>query len=622
MSKNGWLSRNIASAFERIAPGMALRRKVARAKLHAFSSSYRATSTGRLRWSRGAQAGSGDYHLTAPDLASLRGQHRDFDRNNCIFSGLLTRWVDNVIGGGFTFQMRSDDSGLNQAVEDGMNDWAEHGADYRGILSLWEIKRLLLREVANGGDMLFAKVDGALQPLEPDLCLDPIGKDARANIYNGVEKDEFGRVVQYHIGRWKEYGYVDATDTTPVPPEEIIHVFSPKRFSQSRGVPLLTGGIELFERLDDYIEATLVAAQVGACQGVAVKTAMGADLGAGLSEQTETTSDDEDMPTREMEPGMMWFLREGEDVENIKPEQPTQQFEPFIAVLMRFLGLELGMPLELSLLDWSKGNFSSQKAALTQAMRAFRIWQQIVNQRFLRPVTEWKLPAIFREVGARFTPEMGNYIWIPPGWKWLDPPRETQGHISAAEVGVETMQQIAAEQGDFWKDQMGQRATEIGEAMAAAKNLGADVSWRDLIPAGQSAAPAAPAAPEAEENPDGADPIEKKEELRKQLRFETLKGKLDAYGIGVRAGAVTPQEADETALREEMELPPASPPVAGAWRDDEGVRRPITLQVKGGEAPSPFGQKQKEPEDNDAGEVQEDGEEVPDSGAGREGGEE
>lgn len=51
------------------------------------------------------------------------------------------------------------------------------------------------------------------------------------------------------------------------------------------------------------------------------------------------------------------------------------------------------------------------------------------------------------------------------------------------------------------------------------------------------------------------DPIDNDPE---RLSFETLKSKLDAYGVGVRAGVFTPQTIDEESLRKEAGLPDAS----------------------------------------------------------------
>ena len=52
---------------------------------------------------------------------------------------------------------------------------------------------------------------------------------------------------------------------------------------------------------------------------------------------------------------------------------------------------------------------------------------------------------------------------------------------------------------------------------------------------------------------------------------------VDAYGIGVRSGAITSQLQDEAYFRQMFNLPPMSPAVEEVWTD-EGVRRPITLK--------------------------------------------
>lgn len=56
-----------------------------------------------------------------------------------------------------------------------------------------------------------------------------------------------------------------------------------------------------------------------------------------------------------------------------------------------------------------------------------------------------------------------------------------------------------------------------------------------------------------------------------------LKELLEAYGIGVRAGVITPCLQDENAFRKIMGLDPAPPDVVADWTLSDGVRRPITL---------------------------------------------
>ena len=59
---------------------------------------------------------------------------------------------------------------------------------------------------------------------------------------------------------------------------------------------------------------------------------------------------------------------------------------------------------------------------------------------------------------------------------------------------------------------------------------------------------------------------------------EDLKKKIEAYGIGVRGGTITPQENDEEYFRKTLDLPEPNEAVKNAWAEDGGARRPITLK--------------------------------------------
>ena len=64
-----------------------------------------------------------------------------------------------------------------------------------------------------------------------------------------------------------------------------------------------------------------------------------------------------------------------------------------------------------------------------------------------------------------------------------------------------------------------------------------------------------------------------------------LKSLLDSYGVGVRAGVITPQIEDEEKMREIMGMPEMSQAVKDDWAESGGIRRPITLAIgESGEA--------------------------------------
>lgn len=76
------------------------------------------------------------------------------------------------------------------------------------------------------------------------------------------------------------------------------------------------------------------------------------------------------------------------------------------------------------------------------------------------------------------------------------------------------------------------------------------------------------AAPQAIAGQDGGDTPNISADLREQM---------ETYGIGVRAGSLTPQTDDETFFRGRAGLPALSSDASRAWEQDKGVRRPVTL---------------------------------------------
>ena len=120
----------------------------------------------------------------------------------------------------------------------------------------------------------------------------------------------------------------------------------------------------------------------------------------------------------------------------------------------------------------------------------------------------------------------------------------------------------------------------------AANNVEIDPRSVRLLTASEQA-PQVIAQSENDEDQD----VEDDESNNDKLRFENLKAKFDAYGVAVRAGAITPAKEDEDLFRKEAGLPSMPKAVAGAWKEDKGYRRPITLAQKGAPA-SPFNQPQ------------------------------
>ena len=65
----------------------------------------------------------------------------------------------------------------------------------------------------------------------------------------------------------------------------------------------------------------------------------------------------------------------------------------------------------------------------------------------------------------------------------------------------------------------------------------------------------------------------------KEGKAKSLIDIMTAYGIGVRAGVLTPNIEDEKAIRKMMGLPEVSKDVENDWKETGGVRKPTTIKV-------------------------------------------
>ena len=430
---------------------------------HEFSNSYLSTDQSRLKWSRSWTAGSGDHHLSDSDLASMRGQSYHMDRNNIIWSSLMDRWIDNVVGAGPTFRIRTGkDIKRNEALEERMVEYCENEIDIRGLMDIVSMMRTGLRTIGNGGDVGYIMTDQwALQAIEPDLIVTPKGRSRGHGIVAGVELGDLDRIKAFHVGRWTQYGYADPSSTMEIPAEYMLYVPYLKRFSQTRGVPIMAGSLDLFEAIDNYIDAVVVSAQVGACQGLVVKSEHGAALGEAMANANEETTDDNDTEyLQEMMPGRVWYLQGGESVEQVRPEQPSAEFEPFVRQITRLLGLPLGLPLELAALDFSETNYSNARAAFLQAHVNFRTWQRLLDVRFLRPFTRWILPHLAQDIGARWNEKKDRFVWQQTGWQWVDPEAQANAMQTMLDINATTLQAELGKNGMWWRDVMTQRKIE------------------------------------------------------------------------------------------------------------------------------------------------------------------
>jgi lambda family phage portal protein len=395
-------------------------------------------------------------------LLRMRDRARELDRNNVLVTGMLDRATENVIGHGMRVRPTTDDADFNDRVEELWNDWITT-ADITGMCGAAEYQRMLHRCFLRDGDVginLVSRTNGFtgasdcyLQAIEGDL-IDTLtgGYDLANNVVNGIQFNEDGKPTAFYVVGISLNGV--QREAYPVRARDFVFYARRKSFSQVRGEPCFAQVDRLFDQIDGYVEASVVAARIAACQGLYIRRGDSAKQLGNLPTQLNAKNNPQRL--KSMEPGMIEYGSAGDEVTQIKPEHPTQTFADFISTLLRFTGLTLGLPLELVFLDFSRTTYSSARASLLQSYRAFRSQQQVFIDRVMSRIYQWRVSKWVKD-GTLIVPDAiastyWSHEWIAPGWAWIDPVKEIQAAMMEVDAGFNSEENIALQHGRTLED--------------------------------------------------------------------------------------------------------------------------------------------------------------------------
>lgn len=475
-----WFDRAIAA----VAPGWALQRSIARAQLGEVArlGAYRGAT--HERYDRDAptyRGASADWtQEQAYDRRELVDRAQDLERKSILADAVLEASTLNVVGHGFRLQCQTDDVGWNAAVEERWREWGEHEADSRGIAPLDDLLALTYRSYLRDGDVgAVLQSDGQVRLVESDEISSRAGPFRPDAGVDGIDLDERGRVLRYHVNADARGGYVDRRlqgKQIDVDAKDMLFIARRQRLGQTRGISAFAGVSWILDQIDGQIEAVTVAARMAACFGLVLKR-------AARFPGTQTVVDSAAITRKKLrlEPGAMLEIDPGESVEQINPTHPAQAFPPMIQLLARLVGRPFGLPLEVILLDFSQSNYSSSRGALLQAHKTWGRDQGKLA-RFLEAIFAWRLAAWVREGEIPFREDWRAHVWLRPGWQWVDPQAEVQAGLAAIDAGLDTASAIAARGGQDFEELILQRERELAFARKHGVDLARSNVTRDVRP--------------------------------------------------------------------------------------------------------------------------------------------
>lgn len=503
----------IDRALRAVAPSLYARRMRSRVLGDLLASGYHGAEDRRSLKDWKAAAGSADAQ-TLDQLPTLRSRSRDLRRNAPYAAGAIHQNVTNIVGGGIKVRPSIDRGALGLSEEEArrwedhvktlFRSWAEsESADVTRTDDFYGLQGLACRSVLESGDLLVIRrmqedpgrndvLGLELQFVEADRVSNPHGRMNEENLTAGVETNEKGAPVAYHVkdehpGDVLGFGGLGTQSWTRVPAfgsrsgdRLSFLLYERLRPNQTRGVPYLAPVIEPLKQLDRYSEAELDATVIASMYTVFTKLEQqqwpGEDAELGLPGEPEGEEGAADPGEIALGKGTIVDLAPGEDIEIADPERPNDDFSPFEEAIIRQVGVALEIPFEV-LRQHYQSSYSAARAALQQAWQAFsrrRIW---LTRRFCQRVYEWALwemvarglveaPGFFEDPVLRRA--WARAAWTGPAKPVIREDRQVEAAALRVQEGFSTREdETAALTGGDFRRNVEKRAEEREQMRAA-----------------------------------------------------------------------------------------------------------------------------------------------------------
>ncbi len=431
-------------------------------------------------------------------------------RTSCIGPGLMPKPKIDYEFLGIT---QEEANRIQRLIKKEFAIWAESTlCDNNDLNNFYELQQVVFSDwLNNGEEFVLIKYGKPLKYMPYQLRLSLVeadrictegsydggydGYDKKAKngntIANGVETDEAGKVVAYHIAsrfpgeygsgslKWARVEKRGAKTGNP----NILHIFNAERAGQYRGVPFLAPVIQTLKQLTRYTEAEIMAAVVNSLFGIFITTKAGEEIEGFGGNGEEAEEKEGDVPGVDEDKikvgtGTVTFLREGEEVKAVESAHPSNNYDAFV----NSMALQIGAALEIApevLLKKFSNNFSSSKGALNETWKSFKMYrkwfiddfcQEVYVLWFNEAVSKGRVnaPGYFDNILVKKA--YTNATWNGPAQGHLNPVQEVTAAILKIQNGLSTHEdECTSMNGSDYEDNIRTLKTEntlLAEAQA------------------------------------------------------------------------------------------------------------------------------------------------------------
>lgn len=424
------------------------------------------------------------FDATGPVREELVRKSRYYEKNNGLVNRLADIFEQYVVGVGIAFFPASSSTQWNASAVKYWRGW-QRFADLTSRASWGTIQGQIARSWFIDGEVFILKSYGdtgrpRVQIIEahrvktPKAALDGITRPSRnqPTIIDGVEIDSNGRPVAYHV-ETIDAGRASRFDR--VPADSMVHVFEPGRPGQYRGLPFVSSVINDINDLDDLQVFEMQAAKEAASVTTVIKTKAGEiadeDIIKGTSTSTFTAEQKLQYYKDKMRSEAV-VLQHGDDMSQFRSERPSVATSGYWDYITAKICAGVGIPKELAIPTSMQG--TSMRSVLEIANAFFR-QRSAALQDHLGQIYEWVIEsglALNDPLLIAGKPE-DWFAWTArsPRSVSVDIGYSSSARVNEFKLGMTTLEDLYAEQGQDWRERLRQKAEEVAYAKTLAEEF-------------------------------------------------------------------------------------------------------------------------------------------------------
>ena len=328
------------------------------------------------------------------------------------------------------------------------------------------------------GDSFAVKVDFDGEPKIKDIEADRVGNylggtvnHDEDRIVGGIKVDAIGRPTDYLIWERTRHGQFQNVDKRKA--SEVLHLYDSTRFDAYRGVTHFAPVLNHLRDLKETVAAQKAKQKLTSKLALLVRNALGGPQTGNIDVMNEDVDKTTGASIRTEsfgEGGAIKYQFHGDEMEAFVANDPSDGWFKLTDYLLREIAIGLDLPFEFI---WTMAGITGPGTRMMskQAERTFRGKQDILETRFLNPLTAWWVNFEMNGGKLPFNPDWYKFKFQRPAHISIDAGRDSRSNLDELGAGVSTEGRIAEEQGEDDEEVSDTRKAEVRRKLTNAREI-------------------------------------------------------------------------------------------------------------------------------------------------------